>query len=217
MTPLASDTPPAAAAPPSGVPRMIAPLLVLLLVGVAAFWYFARPRSELAFTNRLMAPVRLVIGRDTRTVAAGGTVRLPLPRGQTTVAEWELVRPLSPDGELLGVPLRGSIVADGKGRVERVAESWGADADYFAPLITNTTGVPLRILINVGSKAPQDCRCAVSPQARRAFIGYYPLYANSTVQAKAGDRSATFRDLGHSVNSADGSVGLAFNSGDLRP
>jgi hypothetical protein len=43
------------------------------------------------------------------------------------------------------------------------------------------------------------------------------LYANSTVQARTGDgRTAVFRDLGPSVVAADGSVGLRFESKDLR-
>jgi hypothetical protein len=212
-----SSAAPERALPPAAPRRSLVPLFVLLLLGLVALWYFLRPRPELVFTNRLIAPVRLVIGPDVQTLAAGGTVRLPLPRGRTTVAEWELVRPLSANGELMGVPVRGSVVADGRGRVERAAESWGPDADYFAPLVTNGTGVPLRVVVNAGFSAAQDCRCAVSPGARRVFIGYYPLYGNSTVQARAGARSATFRDLGAAVKAPDGTVGLRFDEKDLRP
>ena len=31
-----------------------------------------------------------------------------------TVAEWEMVRPLSPNRELMGVPVRGSLLVDGR-------------------------------------------------------------------------------------------------------
>jgi hypothetical protein len=62
-----------------------------------------------------------------------------------------------------------------------------------------------------------DCGCAVRPGAQRAFIGYYRLYANSTVQAKAeGQRSAAFRDLGSKVTSRDGTIGLRYEDKDLR-
>jgi len=193
--------------------------LLLLAVAVAAvlgYSLFARPM--LVFTNRLVAPVRVILNGNVHTVTPGATVRFPLPRGQTTVAEWEMVRPLSADGSLMGVPLRGSVVADGKRRVRHAAESRGLDADYFAPLITNTSAAPIRMIVNAGSPDAQDCRCAVRPGARRVFIGYYPLYRNSTVQARAaGPRTATFRDLGPQVQVPDGTIGLSFREQDLRP
>jgi hypothetical protein len=90
-------------------------------------------------------------------------------------------------------------------------------ADYFAPLITNATEDLLRVRVNAGLEGSQDCGCAVWTGARRVFIGYYPLFQNSTVRATAGDgRSAMFRDLGPSVIAPDGTVGLRFEGRDLR-
>lgn len=193
--------------------------LLLLTVAIAAilgYVLFARP--VLVFTNRLIAPVRVILNGNVHTVTPGATVRFPLPRSQTTVAEWEMVRPLSADGGVMGVPLRGSVVADGKRRVQAAAENWGLDADYFAPLITNRSSTPVRIVVNAGMPDAQDCRCAVRPGAQRVFIGYYPLYRNSTVQARAaGPRTATFRDLGPQVRAPDGTLGLGFREQDLRP
>lgn len=203
--------------PPPASARSFVVLFLLLGFGVAAFWYFARTPPELVFTNRLMAPVRLTIGGEVRTIAVSDTVKVRVPRGRTTVAEWELVRPLSANGELMGVPVRGSIVTDGRGRKYDVAESWGRNADYFAPLISNATATPLRVVVNAGLRDAQDCRCAVRPGARRTFIGYYPLYGNSTVQARAADgRHATFRQLGPEVKALDGTLGLNFAERDLR-
>jgi hypothetical protein len=49
------------------------------------------------------------------------------------------------------------------------------------------------------------------------FIGYYRLYRNSTVQARdPAGRSATFREVGSSVTTPDGIVGLRFESKDFR-
>ena len=194
-------------------------LLALLLLGVAAAgWYFLR-RPQLRFTNELAGPVRLAADQQTPlTLAPGETVDLATGRGRAMVALWELVRPLSADGRPMGSEVRGSVVVRGpSGTVRRSARARGTDADYFAPLITNATGDLLRVTVNAGLEGSLDCDCAVRPGARRVFIGYYPLFQNSTVRATAGNgRSAMFRDLGPSVITPDGALGLRFDAKDLR-
>jgi len=75
----------------------------------------------------------------------------------------------------------------------------------------------LRATVNAGLEGAVDCGCAVRPGARRVFIGYYRLYRNSTVKVRDGSgRSATFRDVGPQVTSADGTIGLRFETKDLR-
>jgi hypothetical protein len=198
--------------------RTILLLAVLLFGAAAAGWYFvSRPR--LLFTNELVGPVRLAADQQTPlALAPGETVRLVTPRGRAMVALWELVRPLSADGRPMGSEVRGSVVVRGpSGAVRRSARARGTDADYFAPLITNASGDLLRVTVNAGLEGSLDCGCAVRPGARRVFIGYYPLFQNSTVRATAGSgRSATFRDLGPNVMTPDGAVGLRFEANDLR-
>ena len=201
-------------------PRWTGLLLGLLLAfGAAGAAGYALTRPHLVFTNQLAGPVRLNLGTDPpRIVSPGDTVRLPLPRSGSTVAQWSLVRPLSANDRPMGSEVRGSLVLkEPRGTIERRAAARGPDADYFAPLITNSSNDELRIVVNAGLEGSLDCGCAVRPGARRVFIGYYPLYQNSTVRARTRDgRTATFRDLGSSVTNADGSVGLRFVSGDLR-
>ncbi len=197
-----------------------APLLLLLLLFVAALgglYLLGRPR--LAFTNRLAGAVRLLVDDDApRTLAPGQSARVTLPWGKTVVAAWELVRPPSADGSPMGAALRESLALRGSwGMVSRSAAARGGAGDYFAPLITNASDDMLRVTVNAGLEGALDCGCAVRPGARRTFIGYYNLYRNSTVQARAsGGRSAVFRDLGPSVLAPDGTVGLRFESKDLR-
>jgi hypothetical protein len=118
----------------------------------------------------------------------------------------------------MGSEVRGSIVVpDPSGTIRRSARARGADADYFAPLITNATEDMLRVRVNAGLEGSLDCGCAVRPGAKRVFIGYYPLFQNSTVRTTApSGRSATFKDLGPSVVTPDGAVGLRFEARDLR-
>jgi hypothetical protein len=192
---------------------------VLALLALAgATWYFLS-RPTLVFTNELAGPVRLVADQgQVLTLAPGETVRSATPRGRATVAQWELVRPLSADGRPMGSEVRGSIVLrEPSGTIRRSARARGADADYFAPLITNASEDLLRVRVNAGLEGALDCGCAVRPGARRVFIGYYPLFQNSTVRATGRDgRSATFKDLGPSVVTGDGAVGLRFEAQDLR-
>jgi hypothetical protein len=114
------------------------------------------------------------------------------------------------------VELHGAVQLRGR-RVTAGARAVTAGTAFFAPLITNETGQPLRVTVNAGSAAVMDCRCTVPPGAVRAPIGYYPLFRNSTVRVTdARNRSATFTDLGPSVDRATGVVGLRFTAADLR-
>jgi hypothetical protein len=191
---------------------------VLLLGAAGAGWYvFSRP--HFVFTNELVGSIRLAANEALPlTVAPGATVRRAVPRGRAIVAQWELVRPLSADGRPMGSEVRGSVVvSEPSGAVRRSARARGTDADYFAPLITNATQELLRVRVNAGLEGSLDCGCGVRPGARRVFIGYYPLFQNSTVRATVQDgRSATFRDLGPGIITPDGAVGLRFEEQDLR-
>ena len=194
-------------------------LLFLLLVAAALVGLYLVGRPRLEFTNQLAGPVRLAVGdAPPRTVPAGSVVRVAAPWGRTLVAGWELNRPLSADGRPMGEELRGSVVERGTwGAIRRSAMARGPDGNYFAPLITNASEDLLRVTVNAGLEGALDCGCAVRPGGRRVFLGYYRLYQNSTVQGTAsGGRVAIFRDLGPSVVAPDGTVGLRFESRDLR-
>jgi hypothetical protein len=204
--------------PPVGGRRPIL-LLGVLLVGAAAVGWYILSRPHLLFTNQLAGPVRLAADQQAPlTLAPGETVRIATPRGRAMVALWELVRPLSADGRPMGTEVRGSVVLRGpSGTVGRSARARGTDTDYFAPLITNATEDLLRVTVNAGLEGSLDCGCAVRAGASRVFIGYYPLFQNSTVRAIGRNgRSATFRDLGSSVAMPNGTVGLRFEAQDLR-
>jgi hypothetical protein len=195
---------------------VVVALVFALAAAVAAYLMLGRPR--LRFTNRLAAPVLLVFGaQPARTIPPDQRVELTVPRGGASVAEWELVRPLSADGKPMGEQIRGAIVLRGRGTVNDSAWVRQGDANYFAPLVTNASSDLLRLTVNAGLQGARDCECAVRPGASRVFLGYYRLYGNSTVQARSpSGAEATFRDLGPQVRSRDGSLGLKFEDKDLR-
>ena len=203
---------------PARGPLLPVALLLFLGAALAVVYWLARP--QLRFTNGLLAPVSLTMDNSSpRTITPGTSVRLPAPWRKSVLVTWELLPPLSADGRPMGETLGGSLMLrDSWGATERTVAARGSHGNYFAPLITNATPDLLRITVNAGLEGALDCGCAVRPDARRVFIGYYRLYQNSTVQATSpGPRSAVFRALGSNVVADDGSVGLRFEEKDLRP
>jgi hypothetical protein len=204
--------------PLAGRRGCLAAALLLLATAGALFWAL-RFGARLGFANRLAAPIRVSVnGGPARRVAPGESLALRLAPGRLLVA-WELVRPVGPDGNPLGEEVRESVVlADARGSVRLAAGPVTAAGTFFAPLVTNAAEGPLRVRVNAGLVGARDCGCAVRPGARRAFVGYYRLYRNSTVEAQdAKRRRAVFRDLGDDVTAPDGTVGLRFESKDFRP
>jgi len=197
-----------------------APLLLFLILAAAVVGgLYLLSRAKLAFSNGLAGPVRLSLPHEPPlTLAPGESVRVPLPWGRNVIATWALVRPLSADGKPMGEDVRESVLLEGRWTtISRRARARSNAGDFFAPLITNASDEPLRVTVNAGLEGSLDCGCAVRPGARRTFVGYYRLFENSTVQGAArGQRSALFRNLGSQVLAADGTVGLRFDSADLR-
>jgi serine/threonine-protein kinase len=216
------------APPPSGGPggaararasRRWATAAVVVGLGAGAVLWFQRGASaELVVENRLVEPIRLVVGGRTTEIPAGGRAAAPVTARETLVAQWYLVRPEGPGGRPLGIELQGTIAADRpRGRMVRVISAESGEHPVFAPLITNAAGVPLEVTVNAGLAGAEPCQCAVPPGATRAHLGYYRLYRNSTVEARdpTGAR-ARFQDLGSQVDRGSGVVGLRFRAGDFR-
>ena len=219
--PIPPDQPPQAhfrRSVPAGRPGRLALIFAVIILALAALGWFVATTPHLVFTNQLAGSVRVTADQKTPVILPPGkNVRLTAPRDRAMVVAWELLRPLSANEQPMGSELRGSVVVRGSGTVRRSALARGTDADYFAPLISNATQDLLRVTVNAGLEGALDCGCAVRPGARRVFIGYYPLFQNSTVRAtNSQGRTAMFRDLGPAITSPDGVVGLRFEARDLR-
>lgn len=194
-------------------------LILVLLLGTGLLLAVASRRGAvLVVENRLVEPIRLVLDARTVDIGAGATVTTRVRQRQTLVAHWYLVRPRGAGGQPLGIEVQGTIAVDRpRGRLSRAVSAESSDGALFAPMVTNTTDVPLGIIVNAGLAGAADCGCSIPPGASRVHIGYYPLFRNSTVEARhpSGAR-AIFHDLGAQVERASGAVGLRFAAKDFR-
>ena len=166
-----------------------------------------------------MLPVQLhVDNAGDWTLAPGAATDLKVPGSGSVALRWEAVRPMVgafPVGERLS----GSATMPKPARGTRLTiGAAGSGFAYFAPLVTNTGSQPLRIIVNAGLAAAYDCACQVPPGAVRMPIGYYRLYANSTVQAiDPAGRMARFQNIAANAVAPANTIGLRFSDADLRP
>jgi hypothetical protein len=199
-------------------PRRTALLLgggLLVAVALLATAWLRRP--VLFMANPLVVPVRLVVGGQEHVVPAGDTLRLPLRRGRSLVAQWTAVPPATASGAPMGVALRGTIVADRPRGALRRAAGIGDSVPHFAPVITNATGRDLAVTMNAGLIAEQSCRCRVPSGGTGALVGYYPLFSNSSVSVQAPDgRRAVYADLAGFVDANSGAVEIRIDEQDLQ-
>lgn len=188
-------------------------LLLLFLAGASAATYLLMFQpARLRVENRLVEPIRLVVGSATVEVPAGGVIEQRVGRQGPLVAQWYLVRPEGPSGPL-GVELQGSFtVPEPRGTLRRTVDARSGQLPVFAPLITNETDGLLGVIVNPGTAARRECGCAVRPGTVRGHIGYYELFQNSAVEGRLPGRAATFHDLGDKVDPASGTVGLKFDA-----
>ncbi|MFI5210027.1 MAG: serine/threonine-protein kinase, partial [Gemmatimonadales bacterium] len=213
MIPREPDSPPARKRLRAGP---LVGLAVVLLGAAVTFRMTTAP--VLTVENQLIEPIRLTWTGGNAEIAPGASARLPLARGKPAVAQWYLVRPTGEQGQQMGSDMQGTIAVEHpRGKMHRVVDMWSAGSAYFAPLISNVTGQPLSIRVNVGLAGTLDCGCRVPAGTPRVHIGYYPLFQNSNVEVSAPDgRHATFQDLGPRIaDKAAGSVGLRFTTQDL--
>jgi len=158
-----------------------------VLIGGLGLWYGTRQGfiggSIVWAQNTLVEPVEILQnGAPVDTVVPAAKARLEISPRRSTELRWRLLRPGNPP---LGEAMGGTMPVLGQGIGRRV---WHigpevAGQRFFAPLINNTTPSDITVEVNPGTAAAVRCNCVVPRGAVRAHIGYYRLYANSTVAA----------------------------------
>jgi len=201
--------------------RAVPIIMTILLLGAAGAFGFVRfSRPSVAVQNHLYAPIRLAVsGLPESEVDAREEFAQKVARGGQLSIQWHLIRPMTPTGQPMGIELHGvDVMRESRGTVRIEATAQPGDSAFFTPFITNLTDQPLSVTANAGLIAAMSCDCQVPPGARREFIGYYPLFGNSTVRVEDPSGNwAMFRDLGSAVDRTSGSVSLSFESSDLAP
>jgi protein kinase-like protein len=196
----------------SKLPIVGAALGLLIAAAAGGYFYFLVP---VRFENRLVLPVKLQWdGRDAATVAPGESFAKRIRRGSPATLQWYVALPSGPPP---GEGMQGSIAIPAATATTVSAGAEGATEAMFAPLITNLTGVPVKVTVNPGSAAATDCKCTVPNGSTRMGIGYYRLFRNSSLRITAADgRTALFPDLSAAVAAGSGTVGLRFEGKDLK-
>ena len=208
-----------AAAPAGSALRVVLAVVGAALVLVTALGYLASRSAPLVMVNRLSVPIGVVFGAEQeQRVAPGDSSALSLPRVAALSVSWYAIGPRVGKGQMAGSDLQHTQVLDTRRRGLRIeARADSGEPPVFLPYVTNATGQPLAIRLNVGSSAEQSCRCSVPAGAARVPLGFYPLFRNSSVRAiLPNGRVATFEGLGPQVNRASGVVRLRFELRDFR-
>ena len=175
-------------APRGGGLRLWGALVAGIALGAVGLMFAARQgligRGVVWTHNGLVEPVEILRnGAPIDTVGPDATVRVHAGRAAPGTFSWRLIRPGA--SAPLGLAMESPLPAperDGARWVWRITAEVGGQR-YFAPLITNSTPSDITLEVNPGSTAAARCNCVVPQGGVRSHIGYYPLYANSSVAA----------------------------------
>jgi hypothetical protein len=178
----------------------------------------AAANITLQFTNYLIYPATVSVnGSAVGTVTASGSGSFTIPAPQTLTVSFELARPT-----VGGVPIGDAMVGywdtinNPAGVYAFTINNQIGSQAYFAPIITNTAGVPLLMDVNFGLAAENRCNCVVPVGGTNVNIGYYRLFSNSTVDAflstsNYSGQYSYFNNLVSFVRAQTGALYLTFN------
>ena len=128
-------------------------------------------------------------GESKGTVSAGNTQGAYLTTTKTTVrVDVETVPATYSNGSLL--PGAGqlsmywdavAVVDGGQTTLQTAVYFPKTNAYWYAPLVTNNSGVAVEEVVNHKLSDEFRCSCSLAPGTSNVYIGYYRLWSNSTV------------------------------------
>jgi tRNA A-37 threonylcarbamoyl transferase component Bud32 len=203
----------------SGPSRIALYVVASALMLVLALGVLANRRRHIMVVNRMPVPIAVVVGTDSaRHIAPNDSSVVEVRPTATLPVSWYVTGANA--GSREAPDLQHTAVLDARPRTRELRLEARADAldpAVFLPYITNATGFPLTLRVNVGTAVEVSCQCRVLTGAVRVPVGAYQLFRNSSVRAVLPDgRVATFEGLGSQVNRESGVVRLRFDLKDFR-
>jgi hypothetical protein len=167
--------------------------------------------------NRLAEPIALTLDDTGFTVAAGDSLRLPVPSRQPLEAHWAMVRPTAGNGHPLGAEVEGTIASDAvRGELREIVTAGAGGRARFSPLVVNGTVRRLQVAVVNGGDT-LECGCTVAP-GDSIRLGYYPLELTSSVRVRDTSRATgKFNALLTGVDSITGVVVVRVTPPSLVP
>jgi protein kinase-like protein len=178
--------------------------LALILAGGASVW---RSSATAVLQNRLVEPITITVDGTEHLVPPGDSLRLRLTRGAALHADWHSLRPRSGAGVEMGLALRGAVRdEEPHGEIRRSIDMWTLGRGYVAPVVTNATTGPLKVMLRDEHGAPLDCGCTVAAGATTS-LGYRdPVHLGAIDFTDANGRTARVSSI---ASFADRSTGAA--------
>jgi hypothetical protein len=168
-------------------------------------WYWAdyqyRAASQassrqvsVTITNRLARAVNIFVNGEVVGSVPASETRTHSASLTDLQVKWELIAPVL-SGRAIGDTMGGSftMVSAPSGEYSYEIDNVVGSNWYFAPFITNRTGVGLLIEVNGGLEAQNRCNCTAPNGSTNVAPGYYKLFTNSNVRLWRGDSNYTGR------------------------
>jgi hypothetical protein len=113
--------------------------------------------------------------------------------GDAFEVAWRLLRPVSRTGEPMGEPLSGVLREERpRGAVRRTIDASALGGEFFAPRVTNASGVSLRLAVEQEGGALL-CNCDVPAGVADEPMGYYRLARRTVIRLRDGrDREVPY-------------------------
>jgi serine/threonine protein kinase len=195
-------------------------MALLTIASMVVAWFGLKPQG-FVLVNRLALPVEIHTEEGVhQTLPPGGEYRTRVGDDDKVLVNWKVVQPIPDSGLPAMGPVSGLIRVDNstltelfRKQVRRDVDSWLGANRTFAPQVTNSSAVPLTVVVNTG---PSGTLFRVMPGETRV-LGYFDLTDSSSVRVRADPgREKVFSELDLLSSSETGIVSLTVTDSTFR-